>query len=100
MGFKKLRGVALPEKKQGLVRFVCLNYDDQPKRTQEKIQRLCDECGGAYSAALFEVMTTEKSIRAIALTNFLDESTIYRARARFYMAWYGKAKPPPKGDGH
>ena len=65
MGFKKLRGVDLPEEKQGLVRYICLNSDSQPKRTQDKIQRLCDDVGGAYSAALREVMCGRKSITAI-----------------------------------
>ena len=66
MGFKKLRGVALPEEQQGLVRYTCLNSDSQPKRTQEKIQRLCDDVGGAYSAALRQVMCSRKSITAMS----------------------------------
>ena len=61
MVFKKLRGVNIPAKKQLLIRAICLNYDDRPKWEQKKIERLCDMCGGGYSAALFEAMTTEKS---------------------------------------
>ena len=60
MVFKKLRGVNIPAKKQLLIRAICLNYDDRPKWEQKKIERLCDMCGGGYSAALFEAMTTEK----------------------------------------
>lgn len=67
MSFKKLRGVRLPEKKQMLIRSICLNYRDRPKYEQEKIKRLCENCGGAYSAALFEIMTTEHSVRSVAL---------------------------------
>lgn len=90
MGFKKIRGVALPEEKQGMVRFTCLTYADQPKRIQEKIQRLCDECGGAYSAALREVMCSRKSIVAIAQAHYVSESSLYRMRKEFYEGWYRK----------
>ena len=70
VGFKKLRGVDLPEEKQGLVRYICLNCDSQPKRIQDKIQRLCDDVGGAYSAALREVMCGRKSITAISVAPY------------------------------
>ena len=41
MGFRKLRGVRLPEEKQGLIRYICLNYADQPEWMKRKIERLC-----------------------------------------------------------
>ena len=88
MGFKKLRGVDLPEEKQGLVRYICLNAEIQPKRTQDKIQRLCDDVGGAYSAALREVMCGKKSITAISREYFVSESTLYRMRKEFYEKWF------------
>ena len=87
MSFRKLRGVRLPEEKQGLIRYTCLNYDSQPEWMREKISRLCEECGGGYSAALLEVMTTRRSMTEIALRHFVDESTLYRARKRFYESW-------------
>ena len=88
VGFKKLRGVGLTEEQQGLVRFVCLNQAGQPRRVREKIQRLCDTCGGAYSAALWDVMCTKKSITAIAMEHNVGESTLYRMRKEFYESWY------------
>lgn len=88
MGFKKLRGVDLPEEKQGLVRYICLNSDSQPKRIQDKIQRLCDDVGGAYGAALREVMCGRKSITAISREYFVSESTLYRMRKEFYEKWF------------
>ena len=87
MSFRKLRGVRLPEEKQGLIRYTCLNFSSQPEWMREKIQRLCEECGGAYSAALLEVMTTRRSMTEISLRHFVDESTLYRARKRFYESW-------------
>ena len=88
VGFKKLRGVDLPEEKQGLVRYICLNCDSQPKRLQDKIQRLCDDVGGAYSAALREVMCGRKSITAISREFFVSESKLYDMRKVFYEKWF------------
>lgn len=90
MGFKKLKGVPLPEEKQGLVRYTCLNAEIQPKRTQNKIQRLCDDVGGAYSAALRDVMCSRKSITRISMEHHVGESTLYRMRQEFYAAWFKK----------
>ena len=87
MGFKKLSGVPLSEEKQGLIRYTCLTYGEQPPRVQRKIQRLCLRCAGDYSAALFDVMCTKKSITAIALANYVSEEQLYRFRRAFYKAW-------------
>lgn len=87
MGFKKLRGIPLPEAKQGLIHYTCLTAEEQPRRTQEKIQRLCSECGGAYGAALRDVMCTQKSIAAIAMEYNVSDSVLYRARKLFYERW-------------
>ena len=88
VGFKKLRGVDLPEEKQGLVRYICLNCDSQPKRIQDKIQRLCDDVGGAYRDALREVMCGRKSITAISREFFVSESKLYDMRKVFYEKWF------------
>lgn len=87
MVFKKLRGVNIPAKKQLLIRAICLNYDDRPKWEQKKIERLCDMCGGGYSAALFEAMTTEKSIPKISMQYFVSETVLYDIRKKFYERW-------------
>jgi len=89
VSFRKLRGVDLPEEKQGLIRYICLNEAHQPRRVREKIQRLCEECGGAYSAALWDVMCTEKSIVAIAREHYVSESKLYQLRKEFYENWFG-----------
>lgn len=87
MGFKKLSGVPLSEERQGLIRYTCLTYNEQPPRVQRKIQRLCASCAGAHSAALFDVMCTKKPITSIALAHFVSESDLYRFRQAFYRAW-------------
>lgn len=87
MGFKKLRGVDLPEEQQGLIRYTCLTWEAQPQHVQKKIRRLCEKWGGAESAALWEVMCTRRSITAIAQAHFLSESALYRMRKRFFESW-------------
>ena len=80
MGFKKLRGVNLSEEQQGLIRYTCLNYRDLTPTMQKKIERLCQECGGFYGAAIWEVMCTTESIVSISLRNHVSESSLYRMR--------------------
>lgn len=87
MGFKKLRGIDLPEEQQGLIRYTCLNWRTQPVWVQEKIRYICEQCAGAYQHALFEVMTTNSSITAIAMEHALSESMLYAMRKRFYESW-------------
>lgn len=88
MAYKKLRGVNLPQKKQLLIRAICLNCDERPEHERQKIQRLCDKCGGAYSAALYELMTTEMSVTAISLKHHISESVLYEIRKKFYESWF------------
>ncbi len=85
--FKKRRGIKLPYKKQGLIYFTCLDIRNQPQTTQEKIESLCEDIGGEYKDALYEVMTSERSVRSIALDRYVSESTLYALRKKFYEAW-------------
>lgn len=87
MGFKKLRGVDLPEEKQGLIRYTCLTVQEQPLSVQNKIRRLCGECGGEYSAALWDVMCSNRNIVEIAQRHFVSERILYDLRKAFYEAW-------------
>lgn len=92
MSFKKLRGVSLPEEKQGLVRYTCLTYREQPKWIQDKIQHLCVACGGEHQRALFDVMTTRRSIVEIAAEHSVSESVLYERRKAFYECWFKKKR--------
>ena len=87
MSFRKLRGVRLSEEKQGLIRYTCLNYASRPKWEQEKIRHLCDVHGGQYSRALFEIMTTQRSVAAVARDYAVSESVLYERRKAFYEGW-------------
>lgn len=88
VGFKKLRGVNRPYREQGLIRFTCLNYEKQPKAVQEKIRRLCKECGGEHEEALFVLMTRENiSVPWLERTYYVSDSVLYERRKRFYEKW-------------
>lgn len=90
MSFRKLRGVALPEEKQGLIRYTCLTYQEQPRWVREKIDRLCRECGGEHAKALHAVLCTRESMTAIAMRHHVSESVLYERRKAFYESWYKK----------
>lgn len=85
--FKKRRGINLPYAKQGDIYFTCLNFRDKPQWVQDKIRKLCDTYGGEYGVLLFQVVTTDKSVRSIAMAGHIDETTLYRLRKAFYEAW-------------
>lgn len=88
--FRKLRGVDVDVVRQGLIFFTCLDYKRQPKKIRDKIDRLCDKCGGGYSAALKDLVTTppwEMGVTCCAMRHHVSESTLYRIRKAFYEAW-------------
>ena len=91
MVFKKMRGCKLTYIQQGLVRFVCLNYKIMPERVQRNIRLLCNNCAdgnGAYYRALWDVLTTQKSVAQIASNHAVSERKIYNMRLAFYHAFY------------
>ena len=61
MIFRKLRGVNLPYREQGLIWFTCVNYDKQRKPVKEKINRMCRK--------------------------YVSARTLYRRRKDFYESW-------------
>lgn len=50
--------------------------------------RLCDKCGGANSAALFHLLTTEDSITKVAMDYYISERSLNYYRKRFFESWY------------
>ena len=88
MSFRKLRGVNRTHREQGLIYFTCMNYDKQPKAVQEKIRRLCKECGGPHEEALFALMTRENiSVPWLEQNFFVSDSVLYEKRKKFYERW-------------
>lgn len=88
MIFRKLRGVNLPYREQGLIWFTCVNYDRQTKETKEKIKRLCKKYGGEHEKALFVFLTRENvSIPWIEQNYYVSAPTLYKRRAKFFNGW-------------
>lgn len=87
MSFKKLRGVSLPEEKQGMIYYTCLNLQEQPTWIKKKFERLCIQTAGVYHCALRELLTTQNGITGVAMRYHVSESVLQRARMRFYESW-------------
>lgn len=86
--FKKMRGIRLTYDEQGLVYFTCRNIKKQPRAVQDRVLSLCLEVGGAeYWQALYSVLTSEDSIRSIAIEHCVSESQLYKLRKSFYEKW-------------
>ena len=45
MGFKGIRHIGVPYKRQVMIYATCLNYHSQPQETRDRIDRLCREIG-------------------------------------------------------
>jgi glutathione peroxidase-family protein len=87
MSFKKLRSVKKTYDQQGLIYFTCKNFKKLSEQEQEKIKMLCENVGGEYSSALFELMTTSKSVINISMTYYVSTNVLYTLRAKFYDKW-------------
>lgn len=85
--FKKMRSIRLPYNKQGLIYFTCLDCKNQPEEIQQKVLNLCAEIGGQDYAALYEVVTTGKSVLSISMKYYLNEKYLYKLRKQFYEHW-------------
>ena len=87
IGFRKFRGIPLPEEEQGIIFYTCLKYKKLPDAKKAKIDRLCEKCGGEYSRALFELVTTRAGEVAISQRFYISESVLREKRKRFYLEW-------------
>lgn len=85
--FRKMRGSKLPYMRQGLIYFVCQNFRDMPPEVQQRIVNLCLQCGGQHYQALFEAVTTQRSMLKISMDHYIDESWLYQLRLRFFAHW-------------
>ena len=85
--FRRRKGIKMSYKKQGLIFFTLLNYDNLARDLKSRIDELCQEIGGEDSEALFEVLTTDsdiKTVEAIARDHYTSEKKLYGLRAEFY----------------
>lgn len=87
--FKKRRGIKLSYKRQGLIYFVCVNFEAMPIDVQLRILRLCAAVGAADSVALFEFLTDErKSAVSLSMRYGIPEKRLYILRKRFFEKFW------------
>ena len=87
---RKMRGIRLSYEQQGLVYFTCRNFSIQPRPVQDKILRLCVECGGEHETALFLLLTTAQAVQALCQQYHVSPSVLYSRRKRFYERWFAE----------
>lgn len=93
MNFRKLRGINLPYREQGLIWFTCINYDKQPKEIKQKIRKLCKECGGYHEKALFAMLTRENvTMPWLEQEYHISDEVLYRLRKKFFERWSAQTK--------
>lgn len=94
MSFRKYRGIRLSEAKQGELHFLLRNYKDKPPSVQRKIVDLCNDVGGEYATALFEMLTRSGSVTVeqVSQRYFVSASVLYEKRREFYERWYQKRR--------
>lgn len=85
--FRYKRGINLPYEKQGLIYFVCINYDDMPDDIQQKINNLCFEVAGEDYPELMDVLKG-KGILNTALKYNTYEGKLCNYRKKFYESWF------------
>lgn len=86
--FKKSCFVHLPYDRQGLIYFICHNFEIQPPSVQKKILDVCQQSGKGNAQALFDFLTTDNTWQKISNQYHIEETTLYRARKKFYEAWF------------
>lgn len=91
MGFRKMRGIKLPYRRQGQIYFTLLNYDSQPVEVRRRIDaKLREAAGGdaAYEAALRRWVIREgESLTVIAQRYGVSERQMYYLRKKLYESW-------------
>ena len=86
MYFKKKRSIELSYERQGLIYFLCVNYNKLSAELQRHIHNICLEVGAEYYAALFELVTTTASVTAISSKHYTSPETMYRLLRKFYKS--------------
>lgn len=83
--FRFKRSVPVSYDRQGYIYFTSKLFRDLPQRQRREILDLCQECGGEYSAALLEFVTTDANATEICLKHNISRSTLERVVRRYYV---------------
>ena len=88
--FRKRKGIHIPYNKQGLIHFTCLDIENQSTEVKEKIISLCKEISEKNKEdykALYDIVTSDKSIISISRKYYISERKLYAMRKQFYEKW-------------
>ncbi len=90
MAFKKIRSIRLSYAKQGQIYFALLNYRTQPKRTQEKIDRLINAAAKGeqeYTQALRQWLLRGERWDKVTMEHYVHPSRLCQMRKHIYEHW-------------
>lgn len=82
--FRFKSSVPVSYDRQGVIYFTSRLFSELPPKEQEVIRQLCRDCGGAYSQALFEFVTTDAGAVRVCAQYNLSRSTLERAVRKYY----------------
>ena len=78
------RRFGLSENEQSLIFWTCRNYYRLSHKQRNAIDEIIDDCANGERDALFEMITTGKSLTAVAMKHYISESALWERCARFF----------------
>lgn len=86
MKFRYKPSIPVSYERQGYIYFKSIRYLDLPKREKIRIRQLCTEVCRYNRDALFEHVTTGKSVKDVcAKYHIASPTTLYRALRLYYQ---------------
>jgi len=73
----------LPDERQGLVYYMCRNYNNMPHEVQEQIKDVCNQVDKYNSEALLKFLITDNN-KMVSIDYYVSISTLNRLRAKFF----------------
>lgn len=96
--FKKFHSIKLPEKRQGLIYYTCVNYHHLPEEKQQLLDKVCRAvveehpfaAHDAYYKALREYLISGRTMQDVAASFFVREGTLRTMQREFYRVFSDK----------
>ena len=85
--FRYMPSIRKSYTEQGAIFFACQTYKQQSGNVRKKIDKLIEEAGGEYAAALRAYLCTRASWEQVVIQYYVSASTLDRARRQFYELW-------------
>ena len=85
--FRIKKSIPVEPDLQGYIYFASRMYKRLGNKSQQMVQRLCQEAGGEYYKALFEFVTTDSGFVTVCRKYFISQSTLERIVRKYYIAF-------------